>query len=366
MSGKEKKTISSFFFSHVSFLISSSLHAPARSFLTATLCMLFARQSEFLREKKKKGKRRESLPTIPSSRRRRSLRSLKPPPPPKHTHKKPLSLGQASDVIPKLLGARARVLTTRCVLNELKMMGPEFRAAAIDARKGAALHYCGHGGSDGDVNDRRRRQQEPPPGAAPAPNEPCLPAAACLASCVGPAGNAEHFVVATQDRALRAALGEAPAGAAIFLTASGPQFEPPTEAQRRFCAAAGAADRGALPGERAPVAGCGGEALEEVARAARRAWAKDTAVAFRRNRAKGPNPLSVKKKKDKATAATKSSKEATKEPAEEKKKNKSEKKPEEETRREQRGGKEGEKKRVRPRRRKREGGETAAAVAASS
>ena len=59
----------------------------------------------------------------------RRLTSFFPTP---HTQKKPfISLGQASDVIPKLLGARARVLTTRCVLNELKMMGPEFRAAAI-------------------------------------------------------------------------------------------------------------------------------------------------------------------------------------------------------------------------------------------
>ena len=273
------------------------------------------------------------------------------------------------------------------MLNELKMMGPEFRAAAIDARKGAALHYCGHGGSDGDVNDRRRQQQQQQQHGSDAPaavpNEPCLPAAACLASCVGPAGNAEHFIVATQDRALRAALGEAPAGAAIFLTASGAQFEPPTEAQRRFSAAAGAADRGALPGERAPAAGCGGEALEEVARAARRAWAKDTAVAFRRNRAKGPNPLSVKKKKkekkkEAATATATKSKEApavrkeaatTKEPEEKKKKKTSEKKPEE-TRREH-GGKEGEKSekakaRVRPRRRAREGGETTAAAAAGN
>ncbi len=310
----------------------------------------------------------------------RRLTSFFPTP---HTQKKPfISLGQASDVIPKLLGARARVLTTRCVLNELKMMGPEFRAAAIDARRGAALHYCGHGGSAGDVNDRRRR--EPEGSSAGANDEPCLPAAACLASCVGPAGNAEHFIVATQDRALRAALGETPAGAAVFLTASGPQFEPPTEAQKRASAAVGAADRGALPGERAPAAlggefGGGGEALEEVARAARRAWARDTAVAFRRNRAKGPNPLSARKKKKKEEAPAAKKK---KEP-EEGKKTKSKKEPEakegkterEKERERAAAAAEGAaakkektedgKVRLRPRRRKREGGETAAVAAAN-
>jgi len=258
------------------------------------------------------------------------------------------------------------------VLNELKTMGPEFRAAAIDARKGAALHYCGHGGSDGDVNDRRRQQQGAEGGETSSPpvkNEPCLPAAACLASCVGPAGNAEHFIVATQDRALRAALGQTPAGAAIFLTASGAQFEPPTEAQKRASAAMGAADRGALPGERAPmVRGCDGEALEEVARAARRAWAKDTGVAFRRNRAKGPNPLSVKKKK----IAKKAEPQQQQQQQKKKKKKKKEKKPEEKKKKEKEvvvaaAAKEETAKtkappRARPRRKKREEGEAASAV----
>ena len=208
--------------------------------------MLSARQSEFFC-RKKEGKRAND-----------EFGSIKPPPlaqpPPPPPQKKPFSLGQASDVIPKLLGARARVLTTRCVLNELKMMGPEFRAAAIDARKGAALHYCGHGGSDGDVGDVRRRQQQQESGeAAPAvsKNEPCLPAAACLASCVGPAGNAEHFIVATQDRALRAALGEAPAGANSAATGSRPgavRVELTTrEAYRRLSTGYDAIERVEIP-----------------------------------------------------------------------------------------------------------------------
>ena len=256
-------------------------------------------------------------------------------------------------------------------------MGPEFRGAAIDARKGAALHYCGHGGSAAD-NDRRRQRNE---GEAQLGKDgPCLPAAACLASCVGPAGNAEHFIVATQDRILRAALGETPAGATIFLTATGAQFEPPTGAQKRACAALGAADRGALPGERAPAKGCGGEALEEVARAARRAWAKDTAVAFRRNRAKGPNPLSMKKKKktgkeDKAKTGKEEKVKAPPAKEESKTKEKSKKMPEDEKKGEQQQQKESKtrkesktKVRLRPRRKKRteEGGEGTAAAAAAA
>ena len=50
-----------------------------------------------------------------------------------------------------------------------------------------------------------------------------------------PAGeaNAQHYFVATQDRALRAALGRVPGGASIFMNVNGVHLEQPSEQQRR-------------------------------------------------------------------------------------------------------------------------------------
>lgn len=54
------------------------------------------------------------------------------------------------------------------------------------------------------------------------------------ARCLGGAGerNAEHYFVATQDRALRVALGQQPGGASIFCSVNGVHLEPPSETQK--------------------------------------------------------------------------------------------------------------------------------------
>lgn len=45
--------------------------------------------------------------------------------------------------------------------------------------------------------------------------------------------NPEHYFVATQDKALRVALGKLPGGASVFVNVNGIQMEQPSEAQRR-------------------------------------------------------------------------------------------------------------------------------------
>ena len=45
--------------------------------------------------------------------------------------------------------------------------------------------------------------------------------------------NAQHYFVATQEKALRGALGKVPGGASVFLNANGVHLEPPSERQRR-------------------------------------------------------------------------------------------------------------------------------------
>ena len=54
------------------------------------------------------------------------------------------------------------------------------------------------------------------------------------ALCLGGAGecNAEHYFVATQDRALRVALGQQPGGASIFCSVNGVHLEQPSETQK--------------------------------------------------------------------------------------------------------------------------------------
>ena len=45
--------------------------------------------------------------------------------------------------------------------------------------------------------------------------------------------NQEHYFVATQDKALRVALGKLPGGASVFVNVNGVQMEQPSEVQRR-------------------------------------------------------------------------------------------------------------------------------------
>jgi U3 small nucleolar RNA-associated protein 23 len=181
------------------------------------------------------------------------------------------SLGPADAVLAKLLGAPVRCLTTPCVLAELAALGPAYGATVGAARRAAGVHACGH-----------------------PPSDP-LPAAACLRACIGSA-NVDHFLVATQDRALRAALAGVPAGAAVFASAAGVHLEPPSAAQTAAVRARGAATL-AMPA-RELAAPAIAELVAEAA-AARRARAGPP---VRRKGAAGPNPLAAKKRAAKPVA----------------------------------------------------------------
>jgi U3 small nucleolar RNA-associated protein 23 len=116
-----------------------------------------------------------------------------------------------------------------------------------------------------------------------------LPAAACLRSCVGSA-NADHFLVATQDRALRAALADVPAGAAAFASAAGVHLEPPSAAQAAAVRVRGAADLAVPARELAAPA-----VAELVAEAAAARRARAGPPLRRKKAAGGPNPLAARK-----------------------------------------------------------------------
>jgi len=142
--------------------------------------------------------------------------------------------------------------------------------------------------------------------------EPPASAADSIEAAVGGA-NAEHFLVGTQDVALRERLRQAraPRRAAracaerpqvrfvpqLFVAASGVSLELPTEAQRAEAVCTGALRPPALTraqGGRSAV-----PEHERVALALQpgAATAVHTTVRFKRNKAKGPNPLSVKKRR---------------------------------------------------------------------
>lgn len=181
-----------------------------------------------------------------------------------------LSLGLAADVVAKFLGSSARdvkVFTTRCVQDELRNMGPEYKGASAQTKK---LHLVGGG---------------------PAPGE-----ATASASIVEACGsmNEERFIVCTQDDKLKDKLrkcgGVVPI---VFAHTSGLQMEPPVDAT-----AAGLSSQK----ER-------GEGLSEKELRALGVDEKDvrsvynvrTTVKFKK-KSGGKNPLSCLKKKKKEPA----------------------------------------------------------------
>ena len=117
--------------------------------------------------------------------------------------------------------------------------------------------------------------------------EPPASAADSIAAAVG-VDNGEHFLVGTQDAALRERLRRVPGCPQLFVAAAGVSLELPTEAQRLE-----AGGRGVVPEhERRALALEPGAGMEV-----------HTNVRFKRNKAKGPNPLSAKKRKAGAPAA---------------------------------------------------------------
>lgn len=167
----------------------------------------------------------------------------------------------AAEAIGKLLSASVKLYTSRCVLRELHALGADFKDAVAASRSLMVLH-CGH------------------EDAALSPEE-------CLSSIYGD-NNPQHMFIATQDRALRASLGRIPGAALIFASVNGLHLEAPSAQQVADARAAVAAQLGVQPAERKSEALAAPLAAAAVA-------AHNERSSFKRHKAKGPNPLSVKK-----------------------------------------------------------------------
>ena len=156
-----------------------------------------------------------------------------------------------------------RVFVSKCIRAEVQGLGREY-AGTLRASRSFPCHQCGHDAAE-------------------------TSAAQCIADVVGEA-NAQHFFVATNDRALRAKLDRVPEAPLIFRTVNGLQLQAPTGAQ---AAAAGREQRAVEMVELRRAAALQGEGGE------RGGGPRGDPTRRGPRKAKGPNPLSVKKKKKK-------------------------------------------------------------------
>ncbi len=191
--------------------------------------------------------------------------------------------GDAKEEVSKLLGDPARVFTTKCVMHELRALGKDY-ISTRQACKRYALHKCGH--------------------------EDPVSAAQCLAEQVVD-GNHEHFFIATQDRALQRQVVNMPGGAVLFTSVNGVHIENPSESQKRHVQAKEVTGVGMLPPvHKKKVMKDGSEGSGEEGGSSSEDEGQQRRPVlggkFRRNIAKGPNPLSIQKKKKKVADNTSS------------------------------------------------------------
>lgn len=115
-----------------------------------------------------------------------------------------------------------------------------------------------------------------------------MSASECLLSQVKDDGvNAQHFFVASQDRALQNKIMSLPGGAVMFATVNGVQLEMPSDRQKLHVLKTG--QEKMKPG-----------VLERQGNLIARTDGSDRSGSkFRHKKTKGPNPLSIKRKKTK-------------------------------------------------------------------
>uniref|UniRef100_A0A1D2A1Z8 UTP23 sensor motif region domain-containing protein n=1 Tax=Auxenochlorella protothecoides TaxID=3075 RepID=A0A1D2A1Z8_AUXPR len=179
--------------------------------------------------------------------------------------------GDPTELLSELLGDKVRVFTTPCVMHEVRKMGNEL-SKARDACRRLALHHCGH------------------------EETTKLPAAECLAQQIG-GGNPNHFLVATQDRDLQQRIMSQPGGAVLFTSVHGVGMAMPSTLQKEGAAEQGSARLRPSAAEKRTLEGVGRPAGEDDGER------RGPKTPFKRNKAKGPNPLACKPRKTKKAGA---------------------------------------------------------------
>ncbi|KAG2499800.1 hypothetical protein HYH03_002096 [Edaphochlamys debaryana] len=222
---------------------------------------------------------------------------------------KAINMSDLATHLPKLLGGTCKLYTTKCVTQELFGMGGDFRSSALAAR-GFQLHKCQHhggGGGGGGEEDAEEEAGEGEEGGGKKrakKSKGCVAAADCIRAAIGNR-NEQHWFVATQDSALRRALGQIPGCPLVFATVNGVHLETPSEVTKQKAKRDEEATRALPRHERAAEPMLAEAALAELRREGRAAQGPgpSTSARFRRNKAKGPNPLASKKKVKKPAPA---------------------------------------------------------------
>ncbi|KAF4384410.1 hypothetical protein CsatB_029110 [Cannabis sativa] len=188
----------------------------------------------------------------------------------------------ADQVISELLGSPVKLFTTRCIIEELKRLGPSY-TEALEAARSLITARC--------------------------PHEELKGGDACIADIIGKT-NAEHFFLATTDYGLREKFREIPNTPIIYASRNAVLLESPSPFQRSYIKK--------LEEERSHMSslelkilankGISKEETEDEQTVRRKNVHKGLEmkdkVQFKRNRAKGPNPLSCLKKKKPDNADT--------------------------------------------------------------
>ncbi|KAI8538908.1 hypothetical protein RHMOL_Rhmol09G0139900 [Rhododendron molle] len=201
-------------------------------------------------------------------------------------------IAPADSALSNILGGAVKVFTTRCVLAELKSLGESYSESLKTARE-LITARCDH--------EKRKS------------------AVACMMEVVGEK-NPEHFFLATQDADLREKLQEVPGVPLIFGLRNALLLESPSAFQRQFAKSteegrlhmseaeykmlrtkntleAEEAMKFADANESEGDQNGGTQAMRKANDGGKRIGVKDK-VQFKRKKAKGPNPLSCKKKKN--------------------------------------------------------------------
>ncbi|KAH6797657.1 hypothetical protein C2S52_022211 [Perilla frutescens var. hirtella] len=208
-------------------------------------------------------------------------------------------IAPADTALMNILGAPVKIFTTRCVVAELKSLGSSY-SDSVNAASSLMTARCDH--------EKRKS------------------AVACITEVIGEK-NTEHFFVATQDAELRKKFQEIPGVPLIYALRNALFLERPSAVQQEFAKAA--------EEERSHMTELEFKMLKSKKKRIANGEARDSSetdedhileiqdsrtnvnrcrvdkmdkAQFKRNKAKGPNPLSCKKKKKQGNTDTGSEK----------------------------------------------------------
>ncbi|XP_073126015.1 uncharacterized protein [Henckelia pumila] len=208
----------------------------------------------------------------------------------------------ADTALANILGATVKIFTTRCVIAELRSLGDSY-SDSVNAARNLITARCDH--------EKRKT------------------AAACITEIIGES-NPEHFFVATQDAELRKKFQEIPGVPVVYALRNALFLECPSAVQRDFAKAAeeGRSHMTELEFKMLKVKkkrvyseeACDAldanddneDNLDLKGNDKPSRTVMNDKVQFKRKRAKGPNPLSCKKKKQKVDENSVAGKESKK------------------------------------------------------